>query len=62
MDFSAFKEWVFLGVVSSGVYILWQMKENMSQMNAKLEVLIVRHESAEQKIDDHETRLRKGGL
>lgn len=59
MQFTAFIEWAFLGLVGGGVYILWQMKESMSDLNAKIEILIVKHELAEIKIRDHEDRLRE---
>jgi pyrimidine operon attenuation protein/uracil phosphoribosyltransferase len=59
MQFNAFVEWVFLGVISSGVYILWQMKESVNHLNAKIEVLIVQHEMARKDLDDHEVRLRE---
>ena len=58
IKFSSFVEWAFLGVVSGGVYILWQMKESVSNLNTKIEVLITQHEQAKNKIDDHESRIR----
>lgn len=58
MDFSKFMEWGFLGLVSSGVYILWQMKESVSTLNGKIEVLIEKHEQAREDIKDHELRIR----
>lgn len=59
MAFPEFMQWAFLGLVTGGVYVLWQMKESVSDLNSKIEVLIVRHEKAEQTIEDHEDRLRK---
>ena len=58
MQFGAFIEWAFLGLVGSGVVILWQMKESMATLNSKIEILIVKHESARKDIDDHEYRIR----
>ena len=58
MDFSRFMEWGFLGLVSSGVYILWLMKENLSMLNTKIEVLVTQHEDAKQNLHDHESRIR----
>lgn len=58
MQFANFMEWAFLGLTSGGVYILWQMKESMSQLNSKIEVLIEKHEQAREDIDDHESRIR----
>lgn len=59
MQFSEFIQWSFLGVVSGGVYILWQMKESVSSLNTKIEVLIQQHEESRKDIDDHESRLRQ---
>lgn len=59
MTFTGFIEWAFLAVVSGGVYILWQMKESLTSLNTKIEVLIVQHETAREDIDDHETRIRE---
>lgn len=58
MEFSQFMEWAFLGLCSGGVYILWQMKESITSLNTKIEVLIEKHEQARDDIDDHEERLR----
>jgi len=59
MQFANFIEWAFLGVVSGGVYILWQMKESVSDLNTKIEVLIQQHEESRKDIDDNEDRLRE---
>lgn len=59
MQFSEFIQWSFLGVVTGGVYILWQMKESVSSLNTKIEVLIQQHEESRKDIDDHESRLRQ---
>jgi hypothetical protein len=58
MQFNAFIEWAFLGLVSGGIYILYQMKESMSSLNEKIGVLIVQHEQARKDLDDHEERIR----
>lgn len=58
MQFTSFIEWAFLGVTSGGVFILWQMKENISSLNAKIEVVIVTLGHTENKVNDHEDRLR----
>lgn len=58
MNFNLFIEWAFLGVVTGGVYILWQMKESLTHLNTKIEVLIEQHEQSRKDIDDHEERLR----
>jgi hypothetical protein len=58
MIFSDFVSWAFLGITTGGVYILWQMKESVSSLNTKIEVLIVQHEETKLDIKDHENRLR----
>lgn len=58
MIFTEFMEWAFLGVVTGGVYILWQMKESLTHLNTKIEVLITQHEQSRKDIDDHEERIR----
>lgn len=58
MSFSQFQEWAFLGIISGGVLILWQMKESVNALNSKIEILIVQHEQARKDIEDHEGRLR----
>lgn len=58
MNFSEFMEWGFLGLISSGVYILWLMKESLSTLNTKIEVLVTQHENARQDLSDHESRIR----
>lgn len=58
MEFSAFVQWGFLGLVGGGVTILWQMKESMNSLNEKIGILIVQHEQARKDLDDHEERIR----
>lgn len=59
MQLTQFIEWGFLGLVSGGVVILWQMKESLVHLNSKIEVLIVQHENLKNNVDDHEDRLRE---
>lgn len=58
MNFSSFIEWAFLAVVSGGVIVLWQMKESVSDLNAKISVLIAEHQQSKETIKDHESRIR----
>lgn len=58
MDFQGFEHWAFLGLVSGGVFILWQLKESVSNLNGKIEVLIIQHEQARLDLNDHEGRIR----
>ncbi len=58
MGFSNFIEWSFLGIMSGGVIILWQMKESLSLLGTRIEVLVTQHEEAKNDINDHESRIR----
>lgn len=58
MNFSSFIEWAFFGIVSGGVFILWQMKESVNSLNSKLEVYIVKQNHTDTKVEDHEVRIR----
>ena len=58
MDFNAFIEWAFLGVVTGGVYVLWQIKGSVEKLNIKIAVLVTEHTQAKETIDDHESRIR----
>lgn len=62
MEFSGFVEWAFLGLVGGGVYILWQMKESLANLNTRLEVVIIEQKlttaQTNLQLNDHETRLR----
>jgi hypothetical protein len=57
MEFSAFIQWAFLGVVSGGVVILYQMKSSMNDLNVKLAVFVERLEHHQEKLDRLENRL-----
>lgn len=59
MRFHKFIEWGFLGLLASGVGILWQMKENLSQLNTKIEVLVITQMQTAKEVSDHEFRIRK---
>jgi len=58
MSFPDFIEWCFLGVISGGVVVLWQVKETISGLNTRIEILIEKHEHHRDTIEDHELRLR----
>jgi pyrimidine operon attenuation protein/uracil phosphoribosyltransferase len=59
MEFSGFVEWAFLGVVTGGVYILWQMKESLSQLNTELKVILVKQEHQRDMLDIHGEKLKE---
>jgi hypothetical protein len=52
MDFPGFIQWAFLGLITAGVGILYQMKASMNDLNTKLAVFVER-------LSHHETRLEK---
>lgn len=58
MDFTAFQNWAFLGLLSGGIIILWQMKENVAELNSKMGVVFEKLESLVEDKNDHEKRLR----
>lgn len=58
MEFNEFIQWAFLGVVTGGVWVLYQMKGSMNELNIKLAVFVERLEHHQEKIDGMELRLR----
>lgn len=65
MDFNAFIQWAFLGLVSGGVVILWQMKNSVNELNTKLAVMIVTidfHSKEIQKIDSRIEKLEERSI
>lgn len=52
MDFSAFKDWIMLGLLGGGVYILWGLKGSIDILNIQIAVVISR-------VDGHEKRIGK---
>jgi hypothetical protein len=56
MDFAAFKDWAFLGVLTGGVYILWQIKTSVDELNVKIAVVINRTDSHEKRIEKLEEK------
>lgn len=39
MNFHAFKEWVALGLMAGGVWVLWTMNQNIGQLNITMAVI-----------------------
>jgi hypothetical protein len=50
LDFSAFKDWAFLGLLSCGIVILNSMRISVNALNVKIAVVI-------EKLNNHEKRL-----
>lgn len=57
MQFNEFIQWSFLGLVSGGVVILWQMKASMNDLNTKLAVFVERLGHHQEKLESFEIRL-----
>jgi len=57
MQFSDFMQWSFLGIVSGGVIILWQMKSSMNDLNTKIEVFVERLGHHQEKLESFGLRL-----
>lgn len=57
MDFEGFKEWVFLGLLSGGVYILWTLKLSIEDLNIKMAVIIERTSNHEKRIEKLESEI-----
>lgn len=51
MDFAAFKDWALLGLMTCGVYILWDLKGSIDKLNVKIAVVIERMNNHEKRID-----------
>lgn len=58
MEFNEFIQWAFLGVVTGGVWILYQMKSSMNELNTNLAVIVERLEHHQEKLQGIEVRLR----
>lgn len=56
MTFDQFIQWAFLGLLSGSVYILWQLKESVAELNTKIAVVIQRLDSHDQRIKFLEDR------
>ena len=51
MDFNAFKDWAFLGLLTSGLYILYGLKESVDKLNISIAVVISRTDGHEKRIE-----------
>jgi hypothetical protein len=57
MDFNAFKEWAFLGLLSGGVYILYTLKQAIDDLNIKMAVIIEKTGNHERRIENLENKI-----
>lgn len=51
MDFNSFKDWVFISLLSGGVWILYGLKASVEQLNISIAVTIERMNNHEKRID-----------
>lgn len=51
MDWLAFKDWVLLGLLGGGVYILYEMKKSVDKLNISIAVVISRMNNHEKRLD-----------
>jgi hypothetical protein len=58
MSFPKFMEWAFLGLVAGGVWILYLMKNDISDLNFKVGIVIEQRVTDRKTLDDHEVRIR----
>lgn len=57
MSFHRFKEWAFLGLLTAGLYILWDMKKSVENLNEKVATVIERSMWHEKIINRHEDQI-----
>ena len=57
MEFSAFIQWGFLGLLSGAVAILYKMAQSMNELNIKLAVFVERVDNHQDQLSKIETRL-----
>lgn len=58
MQFSQFVEWGFLGLLTCGIYILWDMKRTIADLNTHIVVIIEKVSRHEKEIESHDARIR----
>lgn len=58
MKFQGFKDWVFLGLLSCAVYILWDMKTSVDTLNIAVATIIEKSVWHEKQISQHDDRIR----
>lgn len=51
MDFNAFKDWAFLGLLSGGLWVLYGLKDSVDKLNISIAVVIERMNNHEKRID-----------
>jgi hypothetical protein len=57
MDFNGLKDWVFMGLFSGAIYILWSLKGSVDLLNEKVAVIIERTTNHEKRIERLEDKI-----
>jgi hypothetical protein len=57
MDFVEFKDWMTLGLLSGGVYVLYSLKASVEELNTRVAVIIEKISHHERRIEHLEDRL-----
>jgi len=52
-------ELLFLPILSAGVFVLWDLNENVNDLNVRVGVLLATNKSLEKRIDLLEKRIEK---
>lgn len=52
-------ELLFLPILSAGVFVLWDLNENVNDLNVRVGVLLATNRSLEKRIDLLEKRIEK---
>lgn len=57
LNFSGFKDWILLGLLTIGVYILWDMKKSVESLNVSVAVVLERTTHHDSRINNIDLRL-----
>lgn len=58
MTFHRFKDWMLMGLLTCGIYILWNMKSSVDTLNVAVATIIEKSVWHEKQISQHDDRIR----
>lgn len=58
MKLQDLKDWALLGLITVGVYLLYDMKKSVEVLNVQVAVVIEKASRSEQVLNQHDERLR----
>ena len=58
MTFHRFKDWMLLGLLTAGIYIMWDMKTSVDKLNTSVATIIEKSIWHERQINQHDERIR----